>query len=132
MNVIVDTSVWSLSLRKEGYDKHPTVIKLIELIEQNADIYMVGVIFQEILQAFRKENVFNRIVKYLESFPLLNVDRRIYTNAARIHCRCAAEGLSATTIDCLIASATINSDSYLLTADKDFTYMTKVSDLKLL
>ena len=57
MNVLVDTSVWSLLFRKTGPADHPGVRKLVKLLEAEGDVALTGVILQEILQAFRSPTV---------------------------------------------------------------------------
>jgi uncharacterized protein (DUF433 family) len=53
MRVLVDTSVWSLALRKKGPSAHSTVEKLTSLLQEDEDVVLTGMILQEILQAFR-------------------------------------------------------------------------------
>lgn len=132
MKVVVDTSVWSLSLRKDKPSNYAVVKKLAMLLEENMDVLIIGVILQEVLQAFRHEKTFKKVLKEFDPLPLLAVNREDYVTAAKLHRRCAGKGISATTVDCLIASVTVSSGSYLLTADKDFTHIASVSDLRLL
>jgi len=42
MRVLVDTSVWSLSLRKHGPSHHPTVEKLTTLLQADEDVVLTG------------------------------------------------------------------------------------------
>jgi hypothetical protein len=123
MRVLVDTSVWSLSLRRKGPADHPAVEKLTELLRNGEDIFLTGCILQEILQAFRSESTFRRVAHYFEPFPLLPFERADHVAAARMHRTCAQHGVSASTIDCQIAVAAIHHDCALLSADKDFERM---------
>jgi predicted nucleic acid-binding protein len=59
--------------------------------------------------------------------PVLVLDRSDYLAAARLHRRCAARGLSASTVDCQIAQAAIAHGCILLTADADFRFIEKVA-----
>ena len=63
--MLVDTSVWSLALRKKGPADHPDVTRLAQLLRDGEDVYLTGTILQEILQAFRSESVFRRVARYL-------------------------------------------------------------------
>jgi predicted nucleic acid-binding protein len=76
MKVLVDTSVWSLAFRKAGPADHPTVKKLARLLEDGEELFLAGVILQEILQAFRSEVTVRRVERYLEPFPLLSQERQ--------------------------------------------------------
>ena len=131
MRVLVDTSVWSLSLRKGGPSDHPGVRKLALLIENNEDIVLIGVILQEVLQAFRDEGTFRKVATRLDPMLLLDLTREDYVAAARLHRRCASHGIAVSTVDCQIASAAIRHNCALLTVDKDFEQIKSVSALKL-
>ena len=131
MSLLVDTSVWSLALRKGGPAQHPAVESLSRALDDNDDIVVLGVILQEVLQAFRHPATAARVARYFEPFPILILRRRDYVDAARLHRRCAAKGISASTIDCQIAAASIASESALLTADRDFERIAKLAPLKL-
>jgi predicted nucleic acid-binding protein len=101
------------------------------LLRANEGVFLTGLILQEILQAFRADSDFRRVVARLEPFPLLELKRDDWIAAARLHRRCAAKGLTVSTVDCEIAAAAIRHDCVLLTADRDFQRIAKVSRLKL-
>jgi predicted nucleic acid-binding protein len=130
VRILVDTSVWSLALRKAGPADHPAVRRLTSLLEDGADVVLTGIILQEVLQAFRSESAFRRMARYLEPFPLLPMGWDDLVAAARLHRRCAANGVTATTVDCQIATAAIRNDCALLTADEDFRRIARVSELR--
>ena len=132
MKVLVDTSVWSLAFRKKGPEKHPAVPKLAALIEENQGICLTGLILQEILQAFKNEKSAKKMERDLEPVPLLQLSRKDYVDAARLRRKCASKGIAVTTADCQIAQAAVANGCPLLTADKDFERISRVSNLKLL
>jgi len=123
LRVLVDTSVWSLALRKQGPADHPAVEKLARLLRDGGDVFLTGTILQEILQAFRTEPTFRKMVRHFEPFPLLSVDRSDHIAAARLHRACAQKGVGASTIDCQIAVAAIRHGCALLSTDRDFERM---------
>jgi len=131
VRVLVDTSIWSLALRKKGPADHPGVLKLTELLREGEEVLLTGTILQEILQAFRADTTFRRVARYLEPFPLLPLERSDYVAAARIHRDCAEKGVSASTADCQIAAAAIRHRCALLTADRDFERMARHCELVL-
>lgn len=132
MRVLVDTSVWSLALRKRGPTDHPAVAKLIALLDAGEDVYLLGIILQELLQGFRDERTHRRLSSRLAPFALLPLERHHYGAAARLRVRCLMRGVTSSTIDALIASAAIEHRCWLLTADSDFSHIARVSSLKLL
>lgn len=131
MRVLVDTSVWSLALRKKGPADHPAAVRLASLLDANEDVFLIGLILQELLQAFRSETSLRTMVRHLEPFPLLEIQRADHLYAAALHRRCASRGVSASTADCQIAAAAVRHDCGLLTADKDFDRIARLSELKL-
>ena len=131
MRVLVDTSVWSLALRKDGPAGHPAVVKLADYLRSDEDVFLTGLILQEILQAFRSEASFRQVARHLEPFPLLATGRPEAVAAATLHRICAAKGVTASTADCQIATAAIRHECLLLTADRDFERIAKWSALRL-
>lgn len=76
--------------------------------------------------------MFKRLANYLEAFPLINLSREDYTEAAKLRNRCSQKGIQAGAIDFLIASVCIKNKLLLFSADKDFQAIAEVSSLKLI
>jgi predicted nucleic acid-binding protein len=133
VNLVVDTSVWSLLLRRKNHDhNHPLVQKLKSCLEQQDGIFLVGTILQEILDGVRNEEQFIKLTEYFSVFPLLEVDRQDYVEASRLRNHCRSKGVQAGPADFLIAAACIRWDYPLLTADGDFNLIAKHSRLAML
>jgi predicted nucleic acid-binding protein len=131
MKVLVDTSVWSLALRRKGPADHPAVVKFAALLRAGEDVVLCGLVLQEVLQAFRSETSFLTVRRHLDAFPILALERRDFVDAAALHRRCAAKGVGASTADCQIAVTAIRHRCMLLSADKDFERIASVCDLEL-
>lgn len=131
MRVLVDTSVWSLALRRGGPAEDPAVVRLQEFLDSGEDLFLSSLILQEILQAFRSEAMASRVASHLEPFPLLPAVAEISLAAASLYKLCKEKGLGASTIDCHIAASAIENGCQLLTTDRDFAQMTTVSPLRL-
>lgn len=131
MRFLVDTSVWSLALRKKGPDGHPAVERLAQSLRDGEDLALTGAILQEILQAFRADSTFRKMVRQFDSFALLPLERADHVEAARLHRTCAQHGVTASTIDCEIAVAAMRHRCALLTADRDFERIARHCDLVL-
>ena len=86
----------------------------------------------EVLQAFKCERVVEQVSAYLEPFPMIELSRADYMAAAALYRTCAANGVTASTTDCQIATAAIQHDGALLTTDKDFTHIARVSNLEVM
>ena len=72
MKVIVDTSVWSLALRRGTESPSPAVQELRKLIKDHRT-QMLGPIRQEILSGIRNDSQFKKLQRHLESFPDLPI-----------------------------------------------------------
>jgi hypothetical protein len=124
VSVLVDTSVWSLALRREKAPQSREVEVLRAALERG-DVCLLGVILQEVLQGFPSPDRTRRLVSYLAPFPLLALHRGDYVYAAEIRNKCRAKGIAISTIDAQIAGAAINHRCALLTADRDFEGIAK-------
>ena len=133
MNLVVDTSVWSLVLRRPRVDDSNIHVQAFRAhLESNNRIFLLGNILQELLDGLRSSKQFDRLVTLLEPFPLLNVDRSTYIAAAELRTACRTKGIQAGPIDFLIATACCQHGYPLLTADQDFSRIAKHCDLVVL
>lgn len=131
MRVLVDTSVWSLVLRRGGPADHPAVARLLDLLESGDDLFLTGMVLQEILQAFRSEVMASQVAEHLEPFPMLPIEPDTCLAAASLYRRCREKGLGASTIDCHIAASAMANDCQLLTTDRDFERLARICPLEL-
>lgn len=130
MKVIVDTSVWSLAFRRRTPVVHSKVTRLRELIEAGEEVCLLGVILQEVLQGMRERRQLDLLQEALSSFYLIEPSREDYCFSAELWNRCAGKGISASTIDFLIAGTAIRHEALLLTTDGDFNRIASVAPLK--
>jgi len=132
MKLLVDTSIWSLALRRKSTIVNKEALILKTVIDQGEDIYLLGIILQEILQGIKNPKDFLQITEYLEAFPLVELTIEDYVKAAELKNILIKKGKQISTIDALIAHTAISRDLYLFTADDDFTYIAKYTKLQLL
>jgi predicted nucleic acid-binding protein len=133
VNLVVDTSVWSLLLRRKNFDRtHPLIQKLHFCLERQDGIFLIGPILQEILDGVRSEVQFHKLTEYFSVFSLLEIDRQDYIEASRLRNLCRSKGVQAGPTDFLIAVVCIRWNYPLLTADGDFPLIAKHSQLVVL
>jgi predicted nucleic acid-binding protein len=130
VSVLVDTSVWSLALRRDAPAGSREVEALRATIERG-DACLTGAVLQEVLQGFPSVERARKLKEYLAPFPLLDLHRGDYIFAAEIRNKCRTKGLAITTIDAQIAAAAINHGCWLLTADADFAGIARHYALRL-
>ena len=131
MRILVDTSVWSLALRRSSGIVNEEAIVLKTIIEQGEEIYLLGIFLQEVLQGIRNPKDFLALKEYFKAFPLIDLAREDHVRAAELKNQLIGKGRRASTIDVLIASAAISHHYHLFTADKHFTQIAEHSELKL-
>lgn len=98
-------------------------------VTQEDGLVLIGNILQELLDGVRSQRDFHRLLTLLKPFPLLELTRETYVEAAQLRNTCRAKGVQAGPIDFLIAAACIEHGFPLLTADRDFSYIANHSDL---
>jgi predicted nucleic acid-binding protein len=130
MNVLVDTSVWSLALRRKAPQVGREVQALAAAIELG-EACLIGTILQEVLQGFAEKRQAAQLAADLSAFPLVELRRSDFTFAAEVWNTCRAKGISLSTADAQIAAAAVNHDCLLLTADRDFGRVARYFPLRL-
>ena len=116
MRVIVDTSVWSLALRRNQANPHLSVVKLRDLIADSR-VVMLGVVRQEILSGIRHLEQFNRLKEYLRAFPNLELSMRDYEIGAEFYNTCRTKGIQGSNTDFLICAVAAERNYAILTTD---------------
>lgn len=120
MTLLVDTSVWSLALRRDTPASGPEIRALRDALLGDDVVVTTGLILQELLQGFAGPKSRNQIIGHFAALPLLQPDRDDYVAAAEIRNTCRRAGVQLGTIDALIAQLCLRHKLTLLTTDKDF------------
>lgn len=133
MNVLVDTSVWSLALRRNAKNlaarERPVVDELEELIREGR-VRLLGVVRQELLSGINTTAQFEQLRKTLRAFPDEPVETSDYEAAAEAFNECRARGIAVSTVDILICASAIKRDLSIFTTDPDFTNYARVLPLR--
>ena len=124
MKVIVDTSVWSLALRRSKQSLNAMAQELRQLIQDHR-VQMIGPIRQEILSGIRNKAQFNKLRKHLESFPDLPILTDDYVQAAKLFNLCRSKGIQGSNTDFLICAMATRNKFSIFTTDKDFELFSK-------
>jgi predicted nucleic acid-binding protein len=130
MNVLVDTSVWSLALRRSSPRGTPAETELVELIREGR-VLMLGAIRQELLSGIRSNEQFKKVRDGLRAFSDIVLDEADYEEAASCFNRCRAKGVQGSNTDFLICAVAIGRNATVLTTDDDFEGFARVLHLNL-
>lgn len=124
MKVIVDTSVWSLALRRDQEGSLAPVRELLRLIHSHR-VQLIGPIRQEIQSGIRSESQFEKLRKHLESFPDFPILTEDYVAAAQFLNQCRSKGVQGSNTDFLICAVAVRNKFSIFTTDKDFELFSK-------
>ncbi len=120
MSLFVDTSVWSLALRRDAPPQAAAVRTLVRAIESGETLLTTGLVLQELLQGFAGPRARAQILDRFSAVPLLVPDREDHIDAAELRNRCRRAGIQVTTIDALLAQLCIRHGLTMLSTDDDF------------
>lgn len=130
MKILVDTSVWSLALRRGDQCSLECVKELRGLIQDHR-VQMIGPVRQEILSGIRRESQFNDLKKHLDSFPNLPILTEDYVVAAKYFNLCRSKGIQGSNTDFLICAVSARNELPIYTVDKDFARFAKHIPIRL-
>ena len=122
MRVLVDTSVWSLALRRArrtGIPELAAVDELRSLIDEGR-VAMIGPIRQELLSGVRTDTAFEQLRDHLQPFADEPLETADFERAAEHFNTCRAKGIQGSNTDFLICAAAERRGLPILTTDADF------------
>ncbi|NJM19354.1 MAG: PIN domain-containing protein [Richelia sp. RM2_1_2] len=120
MSVIVDTSVWSLALRRRTPPDSSNVVTRLRDLITNDQVALLGAIRQEILSGIRSSEQFTRLRDYLRIFPDMELLPEDYELAAEFFNTCRSNGIQGSNTDFLICAVAHHRSYSILTTDNDF------------
>ncbi len=104
MNVVVDTSVWSLALRRRRLVSEPEASELGELIREGR-VALLGPVRRGYLSGISSERQYALLRDHLRAFPDLDLAEEDHEEAALFFNRCRARGVQGSNTDFLICAA---------------------------
>jgi predicted nucleic acid-binding protein len=134
MNLLVDTPVWSLALRRKAADLSPREERITQALAEairDGRAQLIGVVRQELLSGIREEERFKKLRDYLRAFDEPALEMGDHEEAAEMHNRCRARGIAGSTIDFLICAVASRRKWQVFTTDRDFERYGRVLGLKL-
>jgi predicted nucleic acid-binding protein len=131
VKIIVDTSVWSLFLRRKDRSDSPSLEILRNAIREK-NVQMLGIVRQELLSGIQAEQQFRKLGKILESFPDLLAESADHTQAAKFFNACRQKGIQGSPVDFLICAQAYRNGMAILTDDGDFRSYSKHIPIKLI
>jgi hypothetical protein len=134
MSVLVDTSVWSLALRRKTANLSRAERALVDewkALVLEGRVRLPGIVRQEVLSGLRHAEQFERLRERLAAFDDVGAETQDYEGAARFFNACRAKGVTATAVDMLLCALAVRHELSILTADRDFVAYGRVLPLVL-
>ena len=130
MNIVIDTSVWSLALRRQPSSRASEALELADLAREGRAA-MLGPVRQELLSGVRGEQQYETLRRHLRAFPDIALEAEDYEDAASFFNRCRAKGVQGSNTDFLICAVAVRRRFGILTTDTDFLHFAKVLPIEL-
>lgn len=132
MRVLVDTTLWSLALRRRRRKAAEQVLvdELAELVKELRAV-LIGPIRQEVLSGIPDAGQFETVRRHLAAFDDLPIDTQDYEEAARLFNVCRAKGIQGSHVDFLICAVAIRHSAPVFTTDRDFARNAQQMNLRL-
>lgn len=130
MTLLVDTSVWSLALRRDARAEGAEVQALRTALAGNQSVVTTGLILQELLQGFSGPRARREIIEKFSALLLIPPDRQDHIEASELRNRCRRAGVQVSTIDALLIQLCARHDLVMLTTDRAFTLAAKHCDFR--
>ena len=130
MKVLVDTSVWSLALRRRTTVRDPLIEDLRLLIDQGR-VAIIGPIRQELLSGIQHADAFQRLRDHLRGFEDEQLEVADFERAAEHFNACRGKGVQGSNTDFLICAMAERRDLPILTTDADFDRFARILPITL-
>lgn len=130
MKILVDTSVWSLALRRTPPRAVPLVDELRLIIDEGR-VAIIGPIRQELLSGVGNAPAFERLREHLAAFEDEPLERVDFERAAEHFNACRARGVQGSNTDFLICAVAEHRSMPIFTTDRDFSHFARLLPIHL-
>ena len=120
MSLLVDTSVWSLALRRDAEASTQAVEVLRSALEGADQVFTTGLVLQELLQGFAGPKARSQLIERFAALAFLQPDREDHIEAAEVRNTCRRNGVQIGTIDAVLIQLCLRHDLVMLSTDNDF------------
>src|SRR5215472_1645513 len=123
MNVLVDTSIWSLALRRRSVNlnsKERLLVGELSDLVRDGRAHIIGLIRQELLSGIKSGAQFDELRTTLNAFRDESVGTEDHEAAAKASNDCRAKGVAVSVVDILICAVAQRRSMAIFAADPDF------------
>lgn len=123
-NVLIDTCMWSLALRRKNTSETKVAEEISSLIDENR-AKIIGLIRQEVLSGYSDFHRYIKLRDKLRFFPNEATIDADYETAAEYSNLCRKNGIQGSHADYLICAVAARLKMKIYTNDKDFQFYSK-------
>jgi hypothetical protein len=121
VKVLVDTSVWSLALRRNDAtslspDEQNLKVELAQALEDGR-VVLIGMIRQELLSGIKDPAQYEKVKTALDAFLDEPIGTSDHEYAARLYNECRSHGCEAGPVDMLICAVAVRRSWQVLSSD---------------
>ena len=132
MNILVDTAVWSLALRRKAKTggEESAARELGGLVKEGR-VVMIGPVRQELLSGLSNRKKYENLQEKLRAFDDLTLSREHFEMAAELSNDCRRHGIQGSSVDFLICAVSRQIGVPIFTLDADFERFKPYTRIKL-
>ena len=134
MNVLVDTSVWSIALRRRAEHRNAREIAQVEALNaviERGSVKVLGIVRQELLTGIKTRQQFENLREFMDAFQDVEISSEDYVEAAKLANACYAKGVAPSVVDMLLCAVASRHEWEIFTTDPDFERYSRILDLRL-
>ena len=134
MQVIVDTSVWLLAMRRSQALTEPVQQQALGALKDlivDTRALMLGAVRQELLSGIKDRNQWEKLRSVVAAFPDVVLSAADYERAAEFFNICRGQGIQGSNTDFLLCAVAVNRSLPILTVDQDFVHFAACLPLQL-
>lgn len=134
MSVLVDTSVWSLALRRKRWHMgaaEQNVVDELSALTREGRVRMIGIVRQELLSGIKTTAQYEKLRAALRAFPDESITTSDYEDAAKASNACRAKGIVCSVGDILICEVAMARQWSIFTTDPDFKNYARALPIRL-
>lgn len=126
MKVLVDTSIWSMALRRKSHPENGRITSALRSLVEDGRVAIIGAIRQELLSGIKERAQFDRLRDHLRAFPDTVITTDDHEEAAAFFNRCRAKGVQGSNTDFLICAVAVRNGFSIFTTDEDFSLFAEI------
>jgi predicted nucleic acid-binding protein len=134
MNVLVDTPIWSLALRRKRRGltaSDQVLIRALADLVGYGRAQLIGPVRQEVLSGIREQAQFVRLREALRLYEETTLVVDDFEEAARMNNECRRRGITGSPVDFLLCAVAEHHQWQIFTTDHDFDHYRRILGLTL-